>query len=70
MIDDFWCRFFYKGSSEAGSTDCETDLEMNHPLIYWRDYAANWTYQLSGERAFSWHSSAKCIAELQPGVRM
>jgi len=39
-------------------------------LIYWRDHAANWAYQFTGDRAFHWHSSAKCIAELQPGDRM
>ena len=39
-------------------------------LIYWRDYAANWAYQFADDRAFYWHSSAKCIAELQPGDRM
>ncbi len=38
--------------------------------IYWRDYAANWAYRFAGERAFCWHSSAKCIAELQPGDRI
>ena len=43
---------------------------MSDVLIYWRDYAANWAYQIEGERAFYWHSSAKCIAELQPGDRM
>ena len=43
---------------------------MANVLIYWRDYAANWAYQFSGDRAFFWHSSAKCIAELQPGDRM
>jgi len=40
---------------------------MADVLIYWRDYAANWAYQLAGDRAFYWHSSAKCIAELQLG---
>jgi hypothetical protein len=39
-------------------------------LIYWRDYAANWPYRQMGERAFYWHSSAKCIAELLPGDRL
>ena len=43
---------------------------MADVLIYWRDYAANGAYQFSGDRAFYWHSSAKCIAELQPGDRM
>ena len=43
---------------------------MPDVLIYWRDYAANWAYQFAGECAFYWHSSAKCIAELQPGDRM
>ena len=39
-------------------------------LIYWRDYAANWAYQFAEDRALYWHSSAKCIADLQPGDRM
>jgi len=39
-------------------------------LVYWRDYAANWTHQFAEEPALYWHSSAKCIAELQPGDRM
>ncbi len=43
---------------------------MTDLLIYWRDYAANWAYQFAGERAFYWHSSAKCIAGLQPSDRM
>ena len=43
---------------------------MADVLIYWRDHAANWAYQFTGDRAFYWHSSAKCIAELQPGDRM
>ncbi len=43
---------------------------MADVLIYWRDYAANWAHQNAGDRAFYWHSSAKCIAELQPGDRM
>ncbi len=43
---------------------------MADVLIYWRDYAANWAYQFAQERTFYWHSSAKCIAELQPGDRM
>lgn len=43
---------------------------MSDVLIYWRDHAANWAYQFTGDRAFHWHSSAKCIAELQPGDRM
>lgn len=43
---------------------------MADVLIYWRDYAANWAYQFAEERAFYWHSSAKCVAELQPGDRM
>ena len=43
---------------------------MPDVLIYWRDYAANWAYQLAGDRAFYWHSSAKCVAELLPGDRM
>jgi len=43
---------------------------MADVLIYWRDYAANWAYQFSGDRAFFWHSSAKCVAELLPGDRM
>jgi hypothetical protein len=43
---------------------------MADVLIYWRDHAANWAYQFAEERAFHWHSSAKCIAELQPGDRM
>lgn len=43
---------------------------MADVLIYWRDHAANWAHQLVEDRAFYWHSSAKCIAELQPGNRM
>ena len=43
---------------------------MSDVLIYWRDYAANWAFRFAGERAFYWHSSAKCVAELQPGDRM
>ncbi len=43
---------------------------MADVLIYWRDYAANWAYQFAGERAFYWHSSAKCVAELLSGDRM
>ena len=43
---------------------------MADVLIYWRHYAANWAYQFAGERAFYWHSSAKCVAELLPGDRM
>ena len=43
---------------------------MADVLIYWRDYAANWAYQFAGERAFYWHSSAKCVAELLPSDRM
>ena len=39
-------------------------------LIYWRDYAANSVYQFTGDRPFIWHSSAKCVAELQAGDRM
>ena len=42
---------------------------MADVLIYWRDYAANWAYLFAEERAFYWHSSAKCIAELQLGDR-
>ena len=40
---------------------------MAEMLVYWRAYAANWAYQFAEERAFFWHSSAKCIADLQPG---
>ena len=55
----------------TGSVRCENgDGRMADVLIYWRDYAANWAYQFAGDRAFYWHSSAKCIAELQPGDRM
>ena len=43
---------------------------MADVLMYWRDYAANWVRQFADDRAFYWHSSAKCIAELQPGDRM
>lgn len=43
---------------------------MADVLIYWRDYAANWPYRQMGERAFYWHSSARCIAELLPGDRL
>jgi hypothetical protein len=39
-------------------------------LLYWRDYRANWTSSQSASRAFFWHSSAKCVAELMPGDRM
>jgi hypothetical protein len=46
-------------------------------LIYWRDYAANRGTspgKVSGlpddGGVLVWHSSAKCIAELQPGDRM
>ena len=46
-------------------------------LIYWRDYATN-RGNTPGEApgcpddggVLVWHSSAKCIAELQPGDRM
>ncbi len=51
---------------------------MADVLIYWRDFAAN--RGTSPGKAFGlpdddggvlvWHSSAKCIAELQPGDRM
>ena len=43
---------------------------MADVLIYWRDYAANWAHQFAGDRAFFWHSSAKCVTELLPGDRM
>ncbi len=43
---------------------------MADVLIYWRDYAATWAYPFSGDCAFFWHSSAKCVAELLPGDRM
>ena len=43
---------------------------MADVLIYWRDYQANWVYQLAGDRAWYWHSSARCVAELRPGDRM
>ncbi len=43
---------------------------MADVLIYWRNYTAHWAYQFAGERAFFWHSMAKCFAELQPGDRM
>lgn len=43
---------------------------MADVLTYWRDYRANWACQETGERAFCWNSSAKCIAELLPGDRM
>ena len=39
---------------------------MADVLIYRRDYAANSAYQFAGVRAFYWHSSDKCIAELLP----
>ena len=50
---------------------------MADVLIYWRDYAAN-RGTSSGKASglpddsgvLVWHSSAKCIAELQPGDRM
>ena len=50
---------------------------MSDVLIYWRDYAAN-RGSSSGEVSglpddggvLVWHSSAKCIAELQPGDQM
>ena len=50
---------------------------MSDVLIYWRDYAAN-RGTSSGKASglpddggvLVWHSSAKCIAELQPGDRM
>jgi len=38
---------------------------MADVLIYWRDCAKNWP-----SRSGYWHSSAKCVAELQPGDRM
>ncbi len=43
---------------------------MADVLVYWRDYPANWAYRFSGDRAFYWHSSAKCVAEVLPGDRM
>ena len=50
---------------------------MSDVLVYWRDYAANRATTLdegagpSGDGGvLSWHSSAKCVAELQPGDRM
>ncbi len=43
---------------------------MSGMLIYWRDRAADWACEFAGDRAFYWHSSARCIAELQPGDRM
>ena len=55
---------------------------MSDVLIYWRDYAANRGNapdEASGlpddggngdGGVLVWHSSAKCIAELQPGDRM
>ncbi|MFQ5464108.1 MAG: hypothetical protein ACE5E5_15960 [Phycisphaerae bacterium] len=50
---------------------------MADVLIYWRDYAEN-RGTLSGKASglqddggvLVWHSSAKCIADLQPGDRM
>ncbi len=50
---------------------------MADVLIYWRDYAAN-RGRSPGKASglpddggvLVWHSSAKCIAELQPGDRM
>ena len=48
-------------------------------LIYWRDFAANRGSSPGvpsglpddgGRGVLVWHSSAKCIAELQPGDRM
>lgn len=51
---------------------------MAEVLIYWRDYAANRGSLPGGASGLPdggggvllWHSSAKCIAELQPGDRM
>ena len=50
---------------------------MSDVLIYWRDYAANRGTSSGKASALPdddgvlvWHSSAKCIAELQPGDRM
>ncbi len=51
---------------------------MADVLIYWRDYAANRGTSPGrasglpddGGGVLVWHSSAKCIAELQPGDRM
>ncbi|MCK4658896.1 MAG: hypothetical protein KAV82_05180 [Phycisphaerae bacterium] len=50
---------------------------MSDVLIYWRDYAAN-RGSSPGKASglpddgdvLVWHSSAKCIADLQPGDRM
>ena len=45
---------------------------MADVLVYWRDYAANRgeASSLPDDGVLVWHSSAKCIAELQPGDRM
>ena len=50
---------------------------MSDVMIYWRDYATNRGKTPGGALGLPndggvlvWHSSAKCIAELQPGDRM
>jgi len=45
-------------------------MDVADVLIYWRDYEANESKDSASRHAHVWHSSAKCIAELQPGDQM
>ena len=39
-------------------------------LIYWRDYRKNWIEERAGEYPYYWHTSAKKMAELEPGDKL